>query len=344
MRKKLISIAASLCALSLLVACGGGGASAGGSLPALSIVTVTPPDGTAGSTYAGNSGFSFAATGGTAPYTWSWSAAAGSSLPPGLALSMSTGTVSGTPTTVGVYLLAINVRDSSSPTKRASFSCQIAVNDPVPLSITSPNPPNGILGAPYGGDNGFFLTAAGGLAPYIWTWNATAGSTLPPGLALTTNTGVISGSPTAIGTYSFTITVSDSDSAASQRSLTYSISVEKIGGMTISSGPLPSGTVGTLYGGVHVISGHQFSGFPLGVTGGVAPYTWTWSAAPGSSRPPGLSISVLYWGGTTRCCLTVPVVGGTPTAAGTYDVVLTVQDSATPPAQASANYTVIISP
>ncbi len=55
----------------------------------------------------------FAATGGTTPYTWS--VASGSSLPAGLTLAPATGVLSGTPTTAGTYNFGITATDSSTP-------------------------------------------------------------------------------------------------------------------------------------------------------------------------------------------------------------------------------------
>jgi len=328
--------------LCLLMGCGGSVGRAPSQ--ALTIVSLAPPDGTLGSTYAGTQGFSFSATGGVAPYVWSWTAAAGSSLPPGLSLFSDTGVVSGTPTTVGVYHFTVSVRDSSSPAIQTSVTYPITVIAPAALGITSPNPPDATLGADYGGVSGYSLRASGGIAPYTWGWVATAGSSLPPGLTLSPDTGVISGIATTTGSYNFAITVSDSESPPAQSSVGYTLSVSEVTGLTITSGTLPSGTVGTPYGGFHIVQGHQVPGFPLGATDGTPPYTWTWAAAPASSLPPGLKIAVLAFEGSTRCCLNIPVVNGTPTAAGAYDVVVTVTDSATPSGQASASYTIVIKP
>jgi hypothetical protein len=57
------------------------------------------------------------------------------------------------------------------------------------------------------------LSAAGGAAPY--TWSLTAGA-LPPGLTLS-STGLISGTPTASGSFSFTVTVRDRNNASASR-------------------------------------------------------------------------------------------------------------------------------
>jgi probable HAF family extracellular repeat protein len=120
-----------------------------------------------------------------------------------------------------------------------------------------------------------------------------------------------------------------------------------------ATGPFPNGAVGHEYGIVDTITdvpsgcSVTFTGIRMRATGGVAPFSWSWSPAPGSSLPPGLGPSQKRntCGGTTRCCTTVTAkfFGGTPTTAGTYNVIVTVSDSASPQAQASAPYTIVIS-
>ncbi|HSS63072.1 MAG TPA: putative Ig domain-containing protein [Gammaproteobacteria bacterium] len=79
-----------------------------------------------------------------------------------------------------------------------------------PLTISTSSLPDGIEGAAVNEQ----LQATGGLQPYAWSLTS---GTLPPGLNLATD-GVLSGTPTAQGTFSFTVEVRDSqglvDSAA----------------------------------------------------------------------------------------------------------------------------------
>jgi hypothetical protein len=163
--KKLLILSTYAFLLCLLTGCGGG---VGSPLSqSVTIISLAPPDGTLGASYAGTQGFSFAASGGTPPYTWNWSAAPGSSLPPGLSLSAGTGAVAGTPVTIGAYLVTVSVKDSSAPASQASMTYPITVIPPVtPLVITTPQLPNGVPGADYGGIGGYSLTASGGIAPY----------------------------------------------------------------------------------------------------------------------------------------------------------------------------------
>jgi hypothetical protein len=52
------------------------------------------------------------------------------------------------------------------------------------------------------------ISAAGGTSPYVFSLVSGA---LPPGLSLNSTTGVISGTPTTPGTYSFTLKVTDTN-------------------------------------------------------------------------------------------------------------------------------------
>ncbi len=65
------------------------------------------------------------------------------------------------------------------------------------------------------------LSASGGLAPYAWT----ATAPLPAGLTLAANSGVISGIPTATGSFPISVAVSDSDYPSGTAQATLSLSV-----------------------------------------------------------------------------------------------------------------------
>ena len=74
----------------------------------------------------------------------------------------------------------------------------------LPLTITNNSAlPDDTINNPYSDT----LVGSGGVAPYTW---AVVAGTLPPGLSLNTSSGVISGTPTALGNFSFTIQITDS--------------------------------------------------------------------------------------------------------------------------------------
>jgi hypothetical protein len=82
---------------------------------------------------AGGYSATLAATGGSAPYSWSL---ASGSLPNGLTLS-SAGVVSGTPSLAGSFSFSVQVKDASSATASRNFSINIASPSPS-VAITSP--------------------------------------------------------------------------------------------------------------------------------------------------------------------------------------------------------------
>ncbi len=82
-----------------------------------------------------------------------------------------------------------------------------AASAATPLSVTTTSPlPLAPLNTPYAAT----LAATGGTGSY--TWSVATGSTLPSWLSLNSSTGVLSGTPTDNGTYTFSVTVTDSAS------------------------------------------------------------------------------------------------------------------------------------
>jgi large repetitive protein len=153
------------------------------------------PGGTGGTAYTQT----FTASGGIAPYTY---ALASGALPAGLTFNAAAGTLSGTPTVAGNFSFSVRATDSTSGTAAT-------VTNAYTLAISAPtitiNPPvlagNGVIAVPYTRN----LTAIGGTAPYAFVVSSGA---LPPGIALS-NTGTLSGSPTTVGTYTFTVRATD---------------------------------------------------------------------------------------------------------------------------------------
>jgi hypothetical protein len=154
------------------------------------------------------------ATGGTTPYSWSIT---NGTLPAGLSLAAATGTISGTPTAVGIASLTFKVADSSSPIQTKSVTLSLAITTPQ-LTVTTTSLSSGTNGVAYSAP----MTSTGGTPAY--TWSVTAG-TLPDGLTMATATGIISGTPTKSGTYNFTATVADNGTPVQTASAAASIVV-----------------------------------------------------------------------------------------------------------------------
>ncbi|MCX6521995.1 MAG: putative Ig domain-containing protein, partial [Actinobacteria bacterium] len=157
----------------------------------------------------GQVGIAYGATmdgsGGSPAYSW-----AASGLPAGLTMT-SAGVVSGTPTTAGVYTATVTVTDAVGATASRAYTFTIRS---APAVATPSSLPGGTVGTAYTSTT---FTGSGGLAPY--TWSATG---VPAGLTVS-SAGVLSGTPTANGTFSVVVTLRDSAGAATTR--TYSLSV-----------------------------------------------------------------------------------------------------------------------
>ena len=86
------------------------------------------------------------------------------------------------------------------------------------------------------------LTASGGTAPYTY---AVSSGALPAGISLNPTTGVLSGTPTAAGSFSFTITATDSSASPGpyKGTATYSLTVNA-GTTTLTFAAVPAQTYG----------------------------------------------------------------------------------------------------
>lgn len=129
----------------------------------------------------------------------------------------SSGGITGVPTTEGVFVFAIQVRDATGTTDTESFS--ITINPPRELVITNQSDTlsPGTVGEFYCCGN---LFADGGVAPYTWSL---VGGELPPGVELSESPGRITGTPATAGTFTFTVRVTDDRGATAER--TFSITI-----------------------------------------------------------------------------------------------------------------------
>lgn len=253
----------------------------------LTVTSTTLPAGTAGVPYSQNLG----ATGGAAPYSWQY---VSGSLPGGVSVGTN-GTVSGTPAAGGVYSFNVRVTDSTGATATSTVNLTIGVG----LAVATVSLPNAQVGAAYSQT----LTAAGGVPPY--TWSVSSGtivaSQLPAGLTLSSS-GVLSGTPLAAGSSSFTVRVADS---AGREAFQFYTLVVAIASATpplsiTTTSPLAAAVAGTPYS------------QRLAASGGAPPYTWTQT---GGTLPTGLALA------------SDGLLSGTPSAAGVVSFSVRVTDS-----------------
>ncbi|MEY4391175.1 MAG: hypothetical protein RLZZ400_918, partial [Actinomycetota bacterium] len=135
-----------------------------------------------------------AASGAPAP---TYSIASGS-LPTGLSLNTSTGAITGTPTLSGDYSFTITATNTYGSATTSTLSIQVGV---APTEGTAQTPQTGYVGIAY--------TQATNVSAFPTPTFALGTGTMPPGLTLNTSTGLVSGSPTTQGVYTFTVTATN---------------------------------------------------------------------------------------------------------------------------------------
>jgi hypothetical protein len=198
----------------------------------LAITTSSLQNGQVGVAYSAT----LAATGGTAPYSWTL---ASGSLPAGLVLNASSGAIAGTPTaTANASPLTFKVTDSGSPAQSQTVNLTLTISaaGTAPLAITTTSLPKGQVSVAYNAT----LAATGGTTPY--TWSLTTGS-LPAGLSLNALTGAITGTPTVTASaVALTLKVTDSGSPAQSQTAILALTVNA-SALLITTTSLPNGQV-----------------------------------------------------------------------------------------------------
>jgi large repetitive protein len=242
-----------------------------------------PPFGEVGATYY----YKIGAHAGCLPYHFKIDSG---SLPPGLKLSdldERTGLVSGVPTEGGDYSAWISLHDCANKSAETLFSFQVYERS---WGIKTSSLPSAVAGSPYSAK-----LEAGDRAVTVVTWKVTSGA-LPAGLTLAAN-GTISGTPTAAGASTFTVTATSSDvnSVTRTDSKQFTLSVVAL----TATASRRAAEVGIPFRA------------SLIATGGQTPYTWSGAAG----IPPGLSV-----GGDG-------VISGVPTRAGSYKITVHLVDA-----------------
>ncbi|MCW0389332.1 hypothetical protein NB722_003871 [Xanthomonas sacchari] len=251
--------------------------------PTVTLPATTLPNGTAGQAY---SAAITQASGGIAPYTYAVTAGA---LPAGMTVNSATGALSGTPTVTGNFSFTLVATDSTSGTPgQASRSYTLAIVAPT-LTVAPSTLPSGTAGTAYNQT----LSTSGGTAPYTYALSSGA---LPAGLSLS-SAGVLSGTPTVAGSFTFVVGVTDAGSFGGSHAYTLSIASPTL---AITPPTLPAAAINASYSQA------------LSTSGGTAPYSYVLNAG---TLPSGMSLSA---GG---------VLSGTPTTAGNFAFTVGVTDA-----------------
>ncbi|MFC3551317.1 autotransporter domain-containing protein, partial [Lysobacter cavernae] len=183
----------------------------------------------------------------------------------------------------------------------ATASYTVVITAPA-ITITPATLPGGTAGVAYSQT----LSSSGGIAPY--SYSIPSGN-LPIGMSFS-SAGVLSGTPTTAGSYTFSVRSTDDAGFNATASYTVVITAPAI---TITPATLPGGTAGVAYSQT------------LSSSGGIAPYSYS---IPSGNLPIGMSFS------------SAGVLSGTPTTAGSYTVSIRSTDDAG--FNTTASYTIVI--
>jgi hypothetical protein len=257
----------------------------GAACPAVTLDPTLLTNGTAGSSYDQR----IRASSGSGPYNYSVSSG---TLPSGLTLDPTTGLLSGRPMLAGSYDFTITATDGGLCPGSQDYT--LVIDCPI-ISVrpANPNLTPGQVGAPY---NRVF-TANGGLAPH--TFSIVNGA-LPGGLALDAATGVLSGTPSTSGTFSFAIRTNDSSGCSGSSGYVLTVNCPTIR-VSPTSPNLPPGAAGSFFTGTFTATGGVAT-FDFSITSGALPTGLTFDEVTG-------------------------VLSGTPTVTGTFNFAVRGADS-----------------
>jgi Putative Ig domain len=230
-------------------------------------------------------------------------------LPPGLSIGSSSGVVSGVPKQAGTYLFWVTMQDIPASQGGVSWCAdnaaterQFEISIALGLQILQRQSTLalGQLNTPYNLQFG----VSGGSST---TWSVTGG-TLPAGLTLNPSSGLLSGTPTATGDYSFKLTATDAG-----RSDTQSYSLSVVEPLKVTAGS----TVGEV--------GVAFQLTPQ-AAGGKNRYTWSLRG----TLPAGLTFDS-----------TTGAISGNPTTAGPSNATLVLSDASGLTQTVTLNFSVV---
>ena len=279
-------------------------------VPPPAITPATLPGGNVGTSY----NQTVSVTGGVAPYTLSITGTqiAGVTFTAGA----TSATLSGIPTTAATYSFTVSVKDSGNPAQTSSVPYSVMIGAQLPLSITTTSLPSGALNTAYGPVS---INATGGFAPY--SFGATG---LPAGLTLSSS-GSLTGTPTAAGPFSASITVTDSEPVPATNNVVLPLTITAPPlVLSPGTGSLPNATQNATYTA------------SITPSGGISPYSIALDGAS-AALPTGLTFNPTT-GSTTAATIT-----GTATATGTTSgIIVDVTDSESPTVTTKVTYSLTV--
>jgi uncharacterized protein YhjY with autotransporter beta-barrel domain len=172
--------------------------------PTIALTPTTLPAAMAGTAYTQ----ALTASGGVGPYAY---ALAGGSLPAGLTLTAA-GTLAGTPTVAGSFNITVRATDANGFSGDRAYTLSLTAPT---IALTPTTLPSATAASAYSQA----LSAGGGVGPYTYALSAGA---LPAGVTLSPN-GDIAGTPTAVGSFVFTVRATDANGFAGQQAYTLAI-------------------------------------------------------------------------------------------------------------------------
>ncbi|MGZ4411063.1 MAG: Ig domain-containing protein [Gaiellaceae bacterium] len=246
--------------------------------------------------------FQFTANEGCPPYHYK---VLNGNFPPGLTLADS-GQVSGSPTVPGEFDFWLELSDTAGSSCTVSHSEQpFRIEIIAAMLVATPALPSANLNAAYSA-----TLAVDQNTPVDWSL---VSGTLPPGLQLST-AGVISGTPTSAGSFAFTVKAKD---RSSNRVATKAFTIDVVTPMALTVPAVPRAEVGS-----------PLPTITPTASGGLTSKPYAWSLASGT-LPSGLAMNPA-----------TGAISGTPAAAGSFALKLSVADAEGRTASADLTLTV----
>ena len=277
--------------------------------PTISVATSTPGTATVGVPYTAT----VTATSTNATDTFAWTV---TGLPSWMATGTSNNvlTLSGTPNATGTSNIAISVKGANPSSTAATANYALTALAAPTISILTNSLPNATSGVLYGVN----LAATSTNQSDAFTWSIASG-TLPNGLALTSSTGRIAGTPGIVGTSTFMVRVKGANPSSTAATASLSIFV--------SAAPLPPPptiSVATSTPGTATVGVPYTATVTATSTNATDTFAWTVTGLP-SWMATGTSNNVL-------------TLSGTPNATGTSNIAISVKGANPSSTAATANY------